>query len=105
MPKKENKNFIEEQKNDDSFVNTDAETAEVTAGERVETAPVIGFVVDCGRLNVRREPKEGAKIVSVVPAGTGLTIDEGKSVEEWFSVSTEAGIKGFCMKKFVAIRR
>ena len=104
MPKKENKNFIDEQKNDESVVN-EQDVMDSADAETGETVPVIGFVVDCGRLNVRREPKEGAKIVSVVPAGVGLTIDEGKSVDGWFSVCTESGIKGFCMKKYVAVRQ
>ena len=102
MPKKENKNLVENQSVTD---NDDVETAETNAEETTETAPVVGFVVDCGRLNIRKNPVVGAAVVIVIPAGSKLTIDEGEVADGWISVSTEAGVKGFCMKKFVAIRR
>jgi len=35
---------------------------------------------------------------------TELMIDENESTEEFYKVFTIAGIEGFCMKKFIAIR-
>ena len=31
--------------------------------------PVIGHVVDCSKLNVRKEPDEDAEILGTIPAG------------------------------------
>ena len=64
----------------------------------------IGFVTNCKKLNVREEPRTDADIVCEVDYQTGLMIDENESTEEFYKVFTIAGIEGFCMKKFIAIR-
>ena len=64
----------------------------------------IGFVTNCKKLNVREEPKKDSAIVCEVDYQTGLMIDENESTEEFYKVFTIAGIEGFCMKKFIAIR-
>ena len=38
--------------------------------------PVIGHVVDCSKLNVRKEPDEDAEILGTIPAGAEVMIDE-----------------------------
>ena len=68
------------------------------------TEPVIGKVVKCGKLNVRKEPHISADIVCEVALDSELMIDLDKSTDEWFSVCTAAGSDGFCMKKFVDLR-
>lgn len=64
---------------------------------------VIGTVVDCAKLNVRRAPSMKATVVCTIPSDAEVTIDEGKSTAEWYSVCTAAGVNGFCMKKYIAI--
>lgn len=66
-------------------------------------AVVIGTVVDCASLNVRRTPSVKATVVCEIPRGTAVTINEGKSNDEWYSVSLADGTKGFCMKKYITI--
>ena len=73
--------------------------------EEFSTEPLIGVVSDCLRLNIRKEPKIHAEIACVVNLLTELTIDLDRSTGEWYSVRTESGVEGFCMKKFVAVRR
>jgi len=64
----------------------------------------IGFVTNCKKLNVREEPRTDADIICEVDYQTELMIDENESTEEFYKVFTTAGIEGFCMKKFIAIR-
>lgn len=86
------------------------ETAELEAQEtetetETESDLVIGVVTNCIRLNVREEPNVSAPIITEVDALSELMVDVVKSDEEWYSVCTEAGIEGFCMKKFVDIKQ
>lgn len=70
--------------------------------------PVMGVVTNCIKLNVRRRPRVDPKPTSVVatlPALTDVEIDEGKSTEEFYKICTAAGIEGFCMKKFIAVKQ
>jgi len=68
-----------------------------------EKEKMIGVVRDCFRLNIRKEPKITSEIISKVDVFSKLIINENESTYEWFSILTESGINGFCMKKFVAI--
>lgn len=69
-----------------------------------ETVTVVtGKVVDCSKLNVRRAPSLNATVVCEIARGAAVVIDEAKSNAEWYSVCTEAGVNGFCMKKYIAI--
>ena len=64
----------------------------------------IGFVTNCKKLNVRKEPKIDSDIICEIDYQTELMIDEKKSTEEFYKVFTAVGIEGFCMKKFIAIQ-
>ena len=64
----------------------------------------IGFVTNCKKLNVREKPRTDATIICEVDYQTEVMIDEKESTEEFYKVYTAAGVEGFCMKKFIAIR-
>lgn len=81
------------------------EPDESLESETQESGLVIGVVTNCVRLNIREEPDISAPIITEVNALSELMVDIGKSDEEWYSVCTEAGIEGFCMRKFVAIKQ
>lgn len=63
-----------------------------------------GIVVDCSKLNIRKEPKKDAHIVLIVDAGAELkVIDSDKHKGDWYKVITANKVHGFCMKKYVKI--
>lgn len=72
-----------------------------TAAEK----PFIGVVTDCLRLNVRKEPDADAPVVAIVDALTQVTVDVEASTELFCKVHTLDGIEGFCMKKYIQLRR
>jgi len=63
-----------------------------------------GFVTNCKKLNVREKPTVESPVVCEIVYQTEVMIDEKESTEEFYKVYTVAGIEGFCMKKFIAIR-
>ena len=67
--------------------------------------PMIGVVVECSSLNIRSKSSTNSEIIATVKAGTELLINEDESVSEWFKVCTEAGIEGFCMRKYVSVEQ
>ena len=66
---------------------------------------VIGVVTDCLKLNIREKPTKDSRVVTVVTCLDELEIDMSDSNDDWYAVCTAAGIEGFCMKKFVAVRQ
>lgn len=66
--------------------------------------PIEGYVTDCIKLNIRKEPSLQADILCEVPVASKLAIDVEHSNDEWFSVVTESGVNGFCMAKYVNVK-
>ena len=84
----------------------DIETVEVEdlveTEEKEET--LVGFVFGCEELNVRKAPvKDPKNIACTARKNSLLVIDLKESNGEWYSVVTESGIKGYCMKKYVRV--
>lgn len=61
-----------------------------------------GVVANCKKLNVRKTPSSNAQIVTVIKAGTKVTIDEKKSTVKYYKV-IGAGFEGFCVKQFIEV--
>lgn len=69
------------------------------------SAPVIGVVAGCKKLNVRCEGKAGADVVCEIAEATEVVIDEKESTEDFYKICTEAGAEGFCMKKYITLKK
>lgn len=66
---------------------------------------VTGVVTDCLRAAIYQEPRANSKIIKVVTLLTKVTVDVDGSTEGFYKVSTSDGVQGYCMKKFIAVRR
>lgn len=73
----------------------------------VKEEPTIlsGVVTNCLRLNIRKEPESDAEILTILELLSNVVVDMTASTETFYKVRTEAGIEGFCMKKYIALRR
>lgn len=89
---------------EDPVLNDSDEIAEDTVVEET-VEEVIGVVTDCLKLNIRKEPDKDSDVVVVVTCLDELKIDPETSTDEWYAVCTVAGIEGFCMKKYIAVRQ
>ena len=67
--------------------------------------PLTGKVIGCTCLNMRNANSIDAKIVAVIGAGSIVTIDESKSTPDWYYVTNENGVEGFCMKSYIAEKK
>lgn len=83
------------------------ETEEIEEVEEVEEedATVVGTVTGCQKLNVRAKADIKAEVVCQIPEKAVLLIDTDESTDEWYKVYTEAGMEGFCMKKYVTVSK
>ena len=77
-------------------------TTSATSSAPVE--PIDGIVSGCRKLNIRKEPSLSGEVICEVYEGVMLMIAPDASTNEWFRVYTEAGVEGYCMKKFVTIK-
>lgn len=70
-----------------------------------EVKATIGVVTDCTNLYLREEPEARGKVLSILPALTEVEVDMDNSTNDFYKICTSTGVRGFCMKKYIAIRR
>lgn len=82
-------------------------TADIKDEEEIKEVAeeIVGIVTNCLKLNIRKEPIKDSKVAAIVTCLDELRIDPNASTDDWYAVYTAAGIEGFCMKKFVAVRQ
>lgn len=99
-------------------VNPVDETAEpvepvepVVTEETVETEESVktmtpGIVANCEKLNLRKSPlkdSDGANVITTLLAGAAVVINESDSTPNFYKVTAENGLEGYCMKQFIKL--
>ena len=62
-----------------------------------------GKVIDCTRLNVRRRPNKDSEVNCIIDVDSIVEINENKSNDEWYRVTTDNGVYGYCMKQYISL--
>ena len=86
------------------------EAAAEPIDQLIEEAPKketkVGIVANCEKLNLRRSPlkdSDGANIITELLPGVAVVIDEDESTSDFYKVTTETGLEGFCMKQYIEL--
>ena len=86
------------------------EATEEPVDQPVEEAPKkeskVGIVANCEKLNLRRSPlkdSDGANIITELLPGVAVVIDEDESTPNFYKVTTETGLEGYCMRQFIEL--
>lgn len=72
---------------------------EVELVEAVQT--LIGKVVDCPKLNVRKDPYTDSPILCVIKRNEEVEVDPSESTANFYKIYLANGVEGFCMKQFI----
>lgn len=78
-------------------------TVETPVEEKV--AIYVGKIRDCDKLNVREEPTMNAKVLCKLDKGAEVQIDKTGSTREFYKICTSSGVIGYCMKKYMTIKK
>ena len=86
------------------------ETTTEPVDQPVEETPKkeskVGIVANCEKLNLRRSPlkdSDGANIITELLPGVAVVIDEDESTPNFYKVTTETGLEGYCMRQFIEL--
>lgn len=101
MAKREMKTVKTEDVKNDELQITHSEVEETV--EEAAPKTLVGIVIDCSKLNVRKKANIKADVVSVINAKTEVAVYPDDSTKEWYKVTVN-GVDGFCMKKFISIK-
>lgn len=72
--------------------------------EAKSTKPKHGVVFNCLALAVREEGSKHGTPVSTIYSGDEVKINYEKSTNEFYFITTNDGVAGFCMKSFITIK-
>jgi len=64
---------------------------------------IIGVVVNCSKLNVRRTANKLAKVLTIIDKGTSVIIENAKPSNGFYKVKVN-DIEGYCVKDYIEIR-
>lgn len=105
MSKKHDKETEELLEKIDEIIPQAAEVAEPVEEPEPEpvAAPIDGVVSGCTSLYVRSEPTVDSEPLGTIKCDTKVRIYESESTDDFYSVCTETGLEGFCMKKFISV--
>lgn len=102
LPLKENISELSDLKD---YNSEDCISEEIVEEDTSASETIIGIIDNCIKLRVREEASINSEVIAELEAGKIVLINEEDSTDDFYSVYTEAGIKGFCMKKFVKINK
>lgn len=106
MSKKHDKETEELLEKIDEIIPQAVEVEEPVAEPVEDTVPEpmpIEGVVECDQLYVRSEASVDSEPLGVIKRDTKVRIYESESTDDFYSVCTETGLTGFCMKKFISV--
>lgn len=77
-------------------------TEEATT-ESVEPSTVLGVVTECVKLRVRSTPEIADNVLTEIILASEVSVDLKESTDEFYKITTEVGIEGYCMKQYINI--
>ena len=69
----------------------------------VEPSTVLGVVTECVKLRVRSTPEIADNVLAEIILASEVLVDLKESTDEFYKITTEAGVEGYCMKQYINI--
>lgn len=65
--------------------------------------PLMGVVVNCMNLNIRKDPTQVSRSLDIISSDTVVTVCDNESVSGFYKVKAGDGISGYCMSEFIKL--
>lgn len=65
--------------------------------------PLMGVVVNCMNLNIRKEPTQTSRSLGIIGSDTVVKVCDDESVSSFYKVKAGDGISGYCMSEFIKL--
>lgn len=76
---------------------------EIQDNQPTPPAYVMGRVIGCAKLNVRRAPKPRAEVLCEINCDSEVEVIESESTIDFYKICTAAGVEGYCVKTYISI--
>ena len=94
---------VEEQVSNESQQNISDPESDMDAVANDETSNLIGYVTECIKLNVREAASKDSNVLCEILLNSKVIVDKENSTEDFYKVTTETGVEGYCMKRYINV--
>ena len=94
---------IEEKVANESQQNISDPESDINIAANDETSELIGYVTDCVKLNVREAASKDSNALCEIILNSKVIVDEENSTDDFYKVTTETGVEGYCMKQYINV--
>ena len=94
---------VEEKAANESQQNISDPESDIDVAANDETSELIGYVTDCVKLNVREVASKDSNVLCEIILNSKVIVDEENSTDDFYKVTTETGVEGYCMKQYINI--
>ena len=94
---------VEEKVANESQQNISDPESDVNATANDETSELIGYVTECVKLNVREAASKDSNVLCEIILNSKVIIDKENSTDDFYKVTTETGVEGYCMKQYINV--
>lgn len=97
---------MSEERKENQSVQTvsDTKSSVESADTNSESIKIFGVVESCGQLRVRKKPTKESDVVTTIPVGTMVELENDEVIDGFYAVHTEVG-DGYCMAEFIQVTR
>ncbi len=65
---------------------------------------VKGYVANCEKLNVRKEPNTDSEIVCIIDKDSEVVLESIAVINGFYKINTAYGVEGYCMKEYIEVK-
>ena len=94
---------VEEKVANESQQNISDPESDINIAANDETSELIGYVTDCVKLNVREAASKDSNALCEIILNSKVIVDEENSTDDFYKVTTETGVEGYCMKQYINV--
>ena len=94
---------VKEKVANESQQNISDPESDVNATANDETSELIGYVTECVKLNVREAASKDSNVLCEIILNSKVIIDKENSTDDFYKVTTETGVEGYCMKQYINV--
>ena len=94
---------VEEKVANESQQNISDPESDIDVAVNDETSDLIGYVTDCVKLNVREAASKDSNVLCEIILNSKVIVDEENSTDDFYKVTTETGVEGYCMKQYINV--
>ena len=94
---------VEEKVVNESQQNISDSESDIDVAANDETSELIGYVTDCVKLNVRESASKDSNVLCEIILNSKVIVDEENSTDDFYKVTTETGVEGYCMKQYINV--